>query len=116
VARRHEIPISIRSRDLDARGNVDPAVLFTYLEEARQAWLSDRVPDAAVSHVTIDFRRSLGRDLDVVVTCSLDAVGRASFRTRETILAAGIVAVEAAATLEVAGRALTAAEREALTA
>jgi acyl-CoA thioesterase FadM len=69
----------------------------------------------AVSHETIDYRRPLGRDDDPVVSCTLDAVGRASFRTRETITAGGVVAVEAATTLEPPGRALTSAEREALT-
>ncbi len=44
----------------------------------------------------------------VTVTCTLDAVGRASFRTRETVSTDERgVAVEAATTLEVPGRALT---------
>ena len=114
AGRRLEMPIAIRSRDLDAAGHVDPAVLFTYLEEARAAWLGDRVPDVLVAHVTVDFRRPLGRGDAPVVSCELDAIGRASFRTRETVTAGGAVAVEAATTLESAGRALTAAEREAL--
>jgi hypothetical protein len=51
----------------------------------------------------------------VVVRCALDSVGRASFRTLETVATGdGVVAVEAATTLEVPGRALTADEREAL--
>jgi len=50
----------------------------------------------------------------VTVTCTLDAVGRASFRTRETVSDGAGVGVEAATTLEVPGRALTAAEREEL--
>src|SRR5690349_12782122 len=109
VSRRHETRIAIRARDLDAAGHVDPAVLFTYLEEARVAWLADRVP-VTVSHVTIDYRRPLGRGDQPVVACSLDAVGRASFRTRETITIGDVVAVEAATTLETPGRALTADE------
>jgi len=115
VSRRHETRIAIRARDLDAGGHVDPAVLFTYLEEARDAWLGDRVPGVIVSHVTVDYRRPLGRGDDVVVACELDAIGRASFRTRETVIAGGGVAVDAATTLETPGRALTSAEREALT-
>jgi hypothetical protein len=51
----------------------------------------------------------------VVVACELDALGRASFRTRETVIAGGAIAVEAATTLETPGRAMTPAEREALT-
>jgi acyl-CoA thioesterase FadM len=114
VSRRHETRIAIRARDLDAAGHVDPAVLFTYLEEARDAWLGDRVPGVSVSHVTVDYRRPLGRGDDVVVACELDAIGRASFRTRETVIAGGAIAVEAATTLEIAGRALTGEERAAL--
>jgi AcrR family transcriptional regulator len=115
AAPRHEAQIAIRARDLDAHGHVDPAVLFTYLDEARQEWLRNRLRRATVSHVAIDYRRPLERDDDVVVACELDAVGRASFRTRETVWAGGVVVVAAATTLEIAGRALTGAEREALT-
>lgn len=111
----HRVALSIRARDLDAHGHVDPAVLFTFLEEARLAWLGDRVPEAVVTHVAVRYLRSLGRD-DVEVTCTLDTVGRASLRTRETVSTADGVGVEAATTLEVPGRALTADEREALTA
>jgi AcrR family transcriptional regulator len=114
AARVHSARIEIRARDLDGHGHVDPAVLFTFLEEARSAWLGDRVPDAVVTHVAVGFLRPLGRD-PVTVTCTLDTVGRASFRTRESVATGDGVGVEAATTLEVPGRALTAAEREALT-
>ena len=107
----HETRIEIRARDLDVHGHVDPAVLFTFLEESRAAWLGSSVPDAVVTHVAVGYRRPLRRD-PVTVTCTLDAVGRASFRTRETVATdEDGVAVEAATTLEVPGRALTAAER-----
>jgi acyl-CoA thioesterase FadM len=113
AARVHETRIEIRARDLDSSGHVDPAVLFTFLEEARAAWLGERLPEAVVTHVSVGYLRPLGRT-PVTVTCTLDAVGRASFRTRETVATAEGVAVEAATTLEVPGRALTAAEREEL--
>ncbi len=109
VAPVHETRIAVRARDLDARGHVDPAVLFTFLEEARTAWLAGRVPDVVVTHVAVSYRRPLGR-ATVAVTCTLDSLGRASFRTRETIGDA----VEAATTLAVPGRPLTPAEQEAL--
>jgi acyl-CoA thioesterase FadM len=109
----HSTRIEVRARDLDAAGHVDPAVLFTFLEEARAAWLGGRLPDAVVTHVAVGYRRPLGR-APVTVTCMLDAVGRASFRTRETVADAKGVAVEAATTLEVPGRALAAAERDEL--
>jgi AcrR family transcriptional regulator/acyl-CoA thioesterase FadM len=114
AARAHETRIEIRARDLDAAGHVDPAVLFTFLEEARAAWLGPRLPDAVVTHVSVGYLRPLGR-APVTVSCTLDAVGRATFRTRETVADDAGAAVEAATTLEVPGRALTAAEREELT-
>ena len=114
AARVHSMRIEIRARDLDAHGHVDPAALFTFLDEARADWLGARVADAIVTHVTVGYLRPLGRDA-VTVACSLDAVGRASFRTRETVTTDDDgVAVEAATTLEVPGRALTTAEREEL--
>jgi AcrR family transcriptional regulator len=113
AARVHATRIEVRGRDLDTHGHVDPAALFTFLEEARAAWLGSRVPEAVVTHVSVGYRRPLGRE-PVTVTCGLDTVGRASFRTRETVATEAGVAVEAATTLEVPGRALTVVEREEL--
>jgi AcrR family transcriptional regulator/acyl-CoA thioesterase FadM len=122
--RPHETHITIRARDLDAYGRVDPAVLLTYLQEARDAWLRARLTgvDARVAHVAVDFRRPLGRrDGTAVVRCALDAAGRSGVRTRETIATAGgTIVVGASTTLEVMDaetgrpRALSAGEREAL--
>ena len=61
--------------------HVDPAALFTVLEEARTSCLSGRLPDAVVA---VTYLRPLGRD-PVTVTCTLETVGRRTFRTRETI-------------------------------
>jgi AcrR family transcriptional regulator len=123
----YEARIAIRGRDLDATGRVHPAVLLTYLGEAREAWLDERFggPDAApsldVAHVTADFRHPLARrDAEVVVRCALDGIGATSVRTRETIETVdGALVASAAATVVVTGddgepRSLTAAEREAL--
>jgi acyl-CoA thioesterase FadM len=119
--------MAIRGRDLDATGRVHPAVLLTYLGEAREAWLDQRLsalaapPSLDVAHVTADFRHPLARrDAEVVVRCALDGIGATSVRTRETIQTVdGALVASAAATVVVAGadgepRALTAAEREAL--
>jgi len=124
VGRAHETRIAIRARDLDAYGRVDPAVLLTYLQEARDAWLRARLTglDARVAHIAVDFRHPLvRRDGTAVVRCVLDAAGRSGLRTRETVATAGgTVVVGASTTLEVLDpetdrpRPLTAAEREAL--
>jgi AcrR family transcriptional regulator len=123
----YEARIPIRGRDLDATGRVHPAVLLTYLGEAREAWLDARLgaagpsPRVEVAHVTADFRHvPARRDAEVVVRCALDGLAATSVRTRETIeTVTGALVVSAAATVVVRGedgeaRALVQAEREAL--
>jgi AcrR family transcriptional regulator len=119
--------IPVRGRDLDATGRVHPAVLLTYLGEAREAWLDARLgpagrsPRVEVTHVTADFRHvPARRDAEVVVRCALDGLAATSVRTRETIeTAAGALVVSAGVTVVVCGedgdpRPLVKAEREAL--
>jgi acyl-CoA thioesterase FadM/AcrR family transcriptional regulator len=123
----YEARIPIRGRDLDATGRVHPAVLLTYLGEAREAWLDAHLglagptPRVEVVHVTADFRHvPTRRDAEVVVRCTLDGVSATSARTRETIeTVAGALVVSAGATVVVCGddgeaRPLAEAEREAL--
>jgi AcrR family transcriptional regulator/acyl-CoA thioesterase FadM len=123
----HEARIPIRGRDLDATGRVHPAVLLTYLGEAREAWLDARLgaaglsPRVEVAHVTADFRHvPARRDAEVVVRCALDGIGATSVRTRETIeTVGGALVVSAGVTVVMCGedgaaRPLTGAEREAL--
>ena len=88
--------IDVRFRDCDEFGHVNNAVYFTYLEEARWAFLrhlqdrsrdhaltdSDRVPKqpgTILAHAECDFRSEAkyGEVLDVLVKVS--AVGRSSF-------------------------------------
>jgi AcrR family transcriptional regulator/acyl-CoA thioesterase FadM len=123
----YEARMAIRGRDLDATGRVHPAVLLTYLGEAREAWLEARLSALGaslsldVAHVTADFRHPLARrDAEVVVCCALDGIAATSVRTRETIeTVEGALVASAAAMVVVTGedgepRPLTAAEREAL--
>ena len=110
----HSTRIEVRARDLDAAGHVDPAALFTFLEEARAAWLGARAAGrrrhprrgrlpAAVGPRRADRHLHAGRGRPRVVSHPRDGGDDEG------------VAVEAATTLEVPGRALTAAEREELT-
>jgi AcrR family transcriptional regulator len=120
----HEARIPIRGRDLDATGRVHPAVLLTYLGEAREAWLDARLgspPRVEVAHVSADFRHVPARsDAEVVARCVLEGLGATSVRTRETIeTVSGELVVSAGVTVSVCGedgepRSLTDAEREAL--
>ncbi|HEX7300461.1 MAG TPA: TetR family transcriptional regulator C-terminal domain-containing protein [Solirubrobacteraceae bacterium] len=123
----YEARIPIRGRDLDATGRVHPAVLLTYLGEAREAWIEERLgvvgpsPHVEVAHVTADFSHvPARRDAEVVVRCALDGLGATSARTRESVeTAAGALVVSAGATVVVCGedgeaRPFEQAEREAL--
>jgi AcrR family transcriptional regulator len=122
----HEARIAIRGRDLDDTGRVHLAVLLTYLGEAREAWLEARLGPLGtarpeVARVSADFRHvPAGRGGEVIARCALHGLGERSVRTVESIeTVAGAVVVSAGATVVVAGddgepRALTAAEREAL--
>ena len=85
--RPHETQITIRARDLDAYGRVDPAVLLSYLQEARDAWLGDRVGRGSARRRRLP--PSARAATAPVVRCALDAAGRSGVRTRETIAAGG---------------------------
>jgi acyl-CoA thioesterase FadM len=104
---------------------VHPAVLLTYLGEAREAWLDARLgaagpaPRTEVAHVSADFRHVPSRsDAEVVVRCALDGLEATSVRTRETIETVdGQIVVSAGVTVSVCGdgdtpRPLTDDERE----
>jgi len=123
----YEARIPIRGRDLDATGRVHPAVLLTYLGEAREAWFEARlaglgpVPRLEAAHVAADFHRAPARrDAVVVARCVLDGLHGWGLRTRETIeTVAGEPVVSAGAALVVCDeegepRPMTAAEREAV--
>jgi AcrR family transcriptional regulator len=95
----HETRIAIRARDVGPDGRVDRAVLVSYLEEGRAAWLVAAGLDATVGHVSVDFLRPLTRADEVaVVRCE-----RGGARTRESVAAPdGTLVATASATLEVA--------------
>ncbi|HUA48990.1 MAG TPA: thioesterase family protein [Solirubrobacteraceae bacterium] len=84
--------IEIRWRDLDAFSHVNNAVYLTYLEEARDSWLSGMVPegrstwDYVLARVAIDFRRELREEDEyLVASCRLLRLGQSSIVTREEV-------------------------------
>ena len=87
----HEIRIAIRWRDVDAYQHVNNAVYLNYLEEARDRLVDDLFGshaawDFVLAHVGIDFRSELKQsDGEVVVSCQVASLGRASVRTSEQI-------------------------------
>jgi acyl-CoA thioester hydrolase len=89
----HEKEIEIRWRDMDAYGHVNNAVYLTYLEEARDEWLTLALGSAGsawdyvLARVEVDFRRELTQGDDCVLArCRLGSLGRSSVRTREELL------------------------------
>ena len=123
-----EKEIEIRWRDQDAYGHVNNAVFLTYLEEARDEWLTRALADAGdawdyvLARVEVDFRRELTQDDDrILARCGLLSLGTSSIRTREQLaLLGGEVAAEAEAVLVARdresrrSRPLLQAERDAL--
>ena len=120
-----ELRMPIRGRDLDAGGTVHPAVQLAFLEEARGAWLDERLGPGErplLARVAMDFRGALRPDDgEVVVSCGLRRAGRSSIGTEETITTSGgDLVVRADATLVAVDlatrrpRMLTPHEREAL--
>jgi acyl-CoA thioester hydrolase len=101
----YEKTIEIRWRDLDGYAHVNHAVYVTYLEEARDEWLTRTLaPDSPgwdhmVVHLSVDYRRPLTQADDrVVAACEAAELGSSSVTTREVLrTGAGDVAAEASA-------------------
>jgi len=88
----HEARIRIRWRDMDSYGHVNNAVYLNYLEEARDALVQKVLGpvtntwDFVLARVAIDYRVELTQDDgEVLVSCRLDSIGRASLKTREEV-------------------------------
>jgi len=87
-----ELPMRIRWRDVDSYGHVNNAVYLTYLEEARDRWVEQTLPDTnfVIVRIAIDYRRELAlADEEVTVTCRGIGYGTSSIRTSEQVLAKG---------------------------
>jgi acyl-CoA thioester hydrolase len=124
----HRKEIEIRWRDLDGYAHVNHAVFVTYLEEARDEWLTSALAagsagwDHFLVHLTIDYRRQLTQaDEAVVASCEATELGTSSVTTREELRTkAGDLVAEASAVVVAldpstgASRPLTRVEREAL--
>ncbi|MCZ7587464.1 MAG: acyl-CoA thioesterase [Gaiella sp.] len=94
--------IEIRWRDVDALGHVNNAVYATYLEDARDEWMTQALGseeslwDYVLARVAIDFRRELRyEEGEVLVRTSLARIGTSSLTLRAEIVSrAGWVAAE----------------------
>ena len=99
-----ETRIATRWTDFDALGHLTHSVVFSYLDEARDALLTPLVGDfdawpSVVARVSADFRRELPRGRrELVVRTRIVDVGRSSISFAQELLGAdGEVAVTAEA-------------------
>lgn len=85
-----EHPVDVRWRDVDALGHVNHAVFLTYLEEGRDAFLSETLrsdPIYVVVRIEVDLRAEVRYpDRRVTVRIEVERLGTTSLTTRETIL------------------------------
>ena len=84
--------VQVRWQDLDGLGHVNHAVVLTYLEEGRDAFLEAcgiRRDQYVVGRCSVTFLAEIGpASRDVTVTCAVSELGRSSLRTRESICGA----------------------------
>ncbi|MGZ4430298.1 MAG: acyl-CoA thioesterase [Gaiellales bacterium] len=95
--------IEIRWRDMDGFGHVNNSTYLTYLEEARDEFLTgllghETVHRIVIRRLAIDFRSGLTQADDMVdVSIDIARIGESSVTTRERIVAVsdGRLAAEA---------------------
>jgi acyl-CoA thioester hydrolase len=83
--------IEIRWRDLDGFGHVNNSTYLTYLEEARDQYLTDVLGEAVhrtvIRHIEVDFVSGLTQEDDYVdVEVTLTGVGSSSVTLAERIV------------------------------
>jgi acyl-CoA thioester hydrolase len=98
--------VEIRWRDLDGFGHVNNSTYLTYLEEARDQYLTELLGEAVhravLRRLEIDYRSGLTQEDDYVdVSVRLTGVGTSSLRMDEEIVsvADGRVAATAASVM-----------------
>jgi acyl-CoA thioesterase FadM len=89
---RHVKEVGVRARDADATGQIAPAAVALYFEEARDEWLGvvGGDPDVALTYlvrrIDIRYERDIAPTLGSVrVAIQLEGLGTTSIRLRETI-------------------------------
>lgn len=96
--RPHETTIAVRGYHLDMYGHVNNARYLEFLEEARWAWLEDRLdlapllsrgPALFVVRMEIDYRQPAGIGDRLTVTTQLARTGRRSMTISQTIRRGG---------------------------
>jgi len=93
------VPIQVRWRDLDALGHVNNAAIVTYVETARTELWRQRFGGGAeipfvVFQLTVDYRRQITLDEEVVTGLRVVDLRGARFTFEYRIEAAGQLAAE----------------------
>lgn len=92
--------VDVRYQDYDILGHVNNAVYLTYLEDARSAFLSERVGlsvgeiDMVIAHIEVDFLAPVEDADEVDVAIAVTAVGDTSFTMAYEIRDDGDVVLE----------------------
>lgn len=85
--------VQMRWRDLDGLGHVNHAVVLTYLEEGRDAFLlrhGIRRDEYVVGTCSVRFRDEIDPTMEAVtVECAVRELGRSSIATSERVLGDG---------------------------
>ncbi len=94
----HEHLVQTRWSDFDALGHVTHSAYPIFLDEARDACLSERVGNfeqwpSVIVHSSIDYRREIPRPAaEVLIRTTIAAVGRTSVTFEQEVLSGGDVA------------------------
>jgi len=85
--------LDVRFRDCDALGHVNNATYFTYLEQARYAWLHEKMDAWRASKTSMilartecDFKAQVSHGETVEIQLRVDRIGRSSFDVEYTIV------------------------------
>ncbi len=105
---RYVAQVRVRWSDLDAFGHVNNARTVTLLEEARIDWLFteaarhgvERLTEGVVvAHLEIDYARSIGFDLPVLISMGITKLGVASLTVDYLVSVGGVTAATASTVL-----------------
>lgn len=85
--------LDVRFRDCDALGHVNNATYFTYLEQARYAWLHEKMDawragktSMILARTECDFKAQVSHGETLEIQLRVDRIGRSSFDIEYAII------------------------------
>lgn len=100
-----EVEIPVRYRDIDTVHHVNNAVYVTYLEQARVEYIDHVLetsavePQFVIATITVDYKRPILLDQQVVVSLSVTDIGTSSIEMEYEIRADSEVAATASSVM-----------------